>query len=567
MNYQDVSLRTIRQNPRNPRKIYEGRNFDELVASIAVKGVIQPIVIRPVKESKEGTIFEVVAGNRRFMASAKLSAARKMPTATIPAVIRDLSDGEAFEFMMIENLQREDLTDLEEAQSFKGFIESRKKEGTNGSAIDELGKRIGLNPRYIRSRIDVLSLPKYALKEWDKGTLSYGHLRQLLRITDTKALRDTFDWIFEDFRHDDAINTVSNLKEEIDGESPELKFATFDQTQCKICSKNSAVQIVLWDIGDAKNMMCHDPKCFIKKQGKSLKDNWEKSEFRLNYKTNGFRFEKDLDWNEWERFYEYPSAFRPDKECKKCANFVTLLSIFGKVEEKQVCLDKSCFTKKQRAFQTTGKPGEKAAAAGPRVSWHGEFFREEFLTERLPGKFAEHAPLADDESIRLAMFGFVSTSHHFKSLLAEQMEEQKKIKDNFSLFYVEGNVRLWQLIEKMNMGEVKAWLVKFAEDIILNRSEVSADARLKIAEFLGVKLLKEFSVTEEYLKKKTIKEMIEFGKKSKLFAEPKMMVYIVDKIKKKTFEQCKKTELISCFMKSGVDLVGRIPEEIIPAKK
>lgn len=565
MNYQDVLLLKIRQNPRNPRKVHEGRNFDELVDSIKRKGVIQPIVIRPIKETKEGRTFEVVAGNRRFVASTKISVARKMVTATIPAMIRDLSDDEAFEFMMIENLQREDLTDLEEAESFKGFIENRKKKGTNGSAIDELGKRIGLNPRYIRSRVDVMSLPKYILKEWNTGKLCYGHLEQLLRVKDGSKLRHAFDWIFEGFNQ--RVNSVSDLKDEIDEESPDLKYATFARDECNVCPKNSAVQIALWNIGSCKGLLCHDSKCFREKQRKSLKKNWAKSEFAQTCKTTGFQFKEELDWNQWERFYAYAGAFRPDDECKKCSNFLTLLTYFAKVDERQVCVDKACFKRKERAWQNRGKSGEKSVIAGPRVSWHGEFFREEFLTGRLPGKFAEHAPLADDESIRITMFGFISTSQTFKDIFADEMKKQGKIKTPHDVFFKEGNVRIWRLIEKMNMGEVKAWLVKFAEDIILNRSEVSADARFKIAEFLGVKLMEEFAVTEEYLKKKTIKEMLEFGKKSKLFTTTLMMRYLKDTLNKDHFEKCKKAELIDCFLKSGIGLVGKIPAEIVPRIK
>jgi len=555
MEYHEISLKSITQNPRNPRKVYKGRSFDELVDSIRQKGVIQPIVVRPIGKDPIQMFYEVVAGNRRFMASVRISEARKMTMATIPAIVRHLSDDEAFEFMMIENLQREDLTDLEEAQSFKGFIESRKTKGTNGSAIEELAKKTGINPRYIRSRVDVLDLPKYILKEWEKGTLLYGHLEQLLRVKDTKALRDAFDWIFKGFGKD--VNNVCDLKEEIDSESPELKYATFNHDECKICPRNSAVQIALWDVGGT-NLLCHDPKCFKEKQKKNLKENWKNTEYFKNYKTNGFRFDKDIDWDQWERFYSYGSAFLPDKECKKCEKFLTLLTMLGKVDEKQVCVDKICYARKKRAWENRGKPGTKEEA-GARVSWHGEFFREEFLALALPGKFAEHKPLGDEDTIRLTMFGFVSTGHHFKSMLAKD--------DDLSLFYREGNVRLWRLIAKMKIEEVKAWLVKFAEDIILNRQKVSADARLKIAEFLGVKLLKEFAVTEEYLKKKTIKEMLEFGKESKLFTTPEMMRYLKDTIKKTGFDKCKKTELLDVFLKSGVNLVGRIPAEIVPPKE
>lgn len=559
MEHSEILLSNIRPNPRNPRKIHKGRSFDELVESIRAKGIIQPIVVRPTKDN----VFEIVAGNRRFLAASQVAEGLKlMETATIPAVVRTLSDDEAFEFMVIENLMREDLTDLEEAESFKGFVENMRDAAL---ATTELAKKTGINPRYIRSRIAVLDLPKYALREWGKGRLSYSHLEQLLRVKDTKKIREFFDWIFEGGFAED-MESAAALKGEIDGESPELKYATFSQGECRVCPKNSNVQIAMWDVGDGKAIHCHDPKCFIKKQKKNLRENWPETEFHKNYKTNGFRFKEEVDWNEWNRFYEYAGNFRPDKECEECGSFLTLLTFLGKVDEKQVCVDTACFARKKRAHENRGKP-EKAKAAGPRVSWHGEFFREEFMAGRIPEKFTEHKPLEDEDTIRLTMFGFVSTGHHFKSMLADEMKEKGKIKSSLSLFYKEGNVRLWRLIAKMEIGEVKAWLVKFAEDIIMDRLEVSADARLKIAEFLGVKLLKEFAVTEEYLKKKTIKEMLEFGKKSKLFAEPKMMVYLADKIKKKEFEKCKKTELMDVFLKSGVNLIGKIPAEIMPPKE
>jgi len=562
MNYQEILLRNIRPNPRNPRKTYKGRSFDELAESIRAKGVIQPIVVRPIEPHQEGKTVEIVAGNRRFKALCSIIEEHDlMDKATIPAVVRDLTEDEAFELMMIENLQREDLTDLEEAMSFKAFIHNFKD---RGAALQDLAKKTGINPRYIRSRLDVLRLPKYVLKEWNKGTFIFGHLEQLLRVKDSKDFRKVFEWTLEGM--DDEPEPVRALKEKIDGGSPELKYATFPRDECKTCTKNSSVQLVMWDLEEGKEVFCHEPKCFREKQEKYLKKNWKKTEFFKNYKTIGFRFKEEIGWNSYVTFREYEGALRPDKDCFECSNFVTLLTTLGKVDEKQACIDVKCKSRKQRAWDNRGKP-EKAKGTGPRVAWHGEFFREEFLAGRIPEKFTEHKPLEDEDTIRLTMFGFVSTGHHFKSLLSDSLKEAGKLKDRFSLFYREGNVRLWRLITKMKIEEVKTWLVKFAEDIIMNRQEVSADARLKIAEFLGVKLLKEFAVTEEYLKKKTIKEMLEFGKKSKLFTDPLVMKYLRDKIKKKGFDKCKKTELLDVFLKSGAKLIGKIPAEIVPPKE
>lgn len=553
MNYQDVSLRVIRINPRNPRKVYEGRNFDELVESIKMKGVIQPIVIRPVDENRDGTIFEVVAGNRRFMASLRVKDERGLATPTIPAMIRNLSDNEAFEFMIIENLQREDLTDLEEAESFKGFIENKK--GERDSVIAELGQKTGINPRYIRSRIAVLGLPKYILKAWNKGRIVYGHLEQFLRILDAKKLRFFFQWTVGDFGGD--AETVIDLKARINRDSPALKYATFSRGECKTCPKNSAVQIMLWNLGDEKALLCHDPKCFRKKQQRNLEENWKFTDFFKNYRTTGFRFREDMDWNSFRCFRGYMGSFKPDDECKKCDNFVTLISVLGKVDEAKACIDIPCFEKKERAWSRRGDPEKKKLdGSGPRVSWHGEHFREEFLSSTLPKRY-ELFGHADIKMAHMSLFAFVKLDNELLSYMAKEI----KFKDHYL------DKKLFERIGKMDRDEVQELLQKCALKVIMKHWPVSCEGRLAAATHLGINLKKEFAVTQEYLEKKTIKEMLEFGEKSQLFKSTKMLVYLKATIGKKEFKQCKKTELIDVFLKSGVDLVGKVPAEILPGKE
>ena len=558
MEYQKILLSNIRLNPLNPRKIYKGRNFDELVNSIKEKGIIQPIVVRPISTMDEGNgvIYEVVAGNRRFVAATKIAfGSRDKKQATIPAVIRVLSEDEAFEFMMIENLQREDLTDLEEAESFGGFIEKKKELGKNGSAIEELGTKTGINPRYIRSRIQVLTLPKYVLNAWNNGRIVYGHLEQFLRVEGGEKLRSFFKWTVG--VRDDT-EPVVDLKERIDRQSPPLKHATFRRDECRICPRNSAVQIKLWDLGDEKALLCHDPKCFRKKQAKNLKENWEMTEFCKKFKTLGFRFKEDLDWNTYRVFRGYTGSFRPDDECKKCDTFVTILTLMGKVDEAKACVKTPCFEKKEKAWSRRGDPEKKKVdSSGPRVSWHGEHFREEFLSSTLPKRY-ELFGHADIKMAHMSLFAFVKLDNELLSFMAKEI----KLKDHYL------DKKLFERIGKMDRDEVQELLQKCALKVIMKRQwPVSCEGRLAAATHLGINLKKEFAITQEYLEKKTIKEMLEFGKKYKLFAEPKMMVYLVDKIKKKEFEKCKKAELIEVFLKSGVDLVGKVPAEILPARR
>ena len=171
--YAEITLADITSNPQNPRKNFSGPKFEELIASIKQVGVIEPILIRPVKGK---TPYEIIAGERRWRASCDIASANGgIKKNTIPAIVRDISDDEAFDLMTIENLQREDLTELEEAQSFKLYLDKKGKE-----ALPELAERTGIKPSYIMRRVSVLELPKEILKAWEKGTIKYGHCEQLV---------------------------------------------------------------------------------------------------------------------------------------------------------------------------------------------------------------------------------------------------------------------------------------------------------------------------------------------------------------------------------------------------
>jgi len=113
---QEIPLTAIELNPWNPRGKIEGPKFEELKDSIREKGVLQPILVRPLSaKGKFGLIF----GERRLKAKIEIATENRGPEGfTIPAKVRELTDDQAFDLMMIENLQREDLTDLEEARGF-----------------------------------------------------------------------------------------------------------------------------------------------------------------------------------------------------------------------------------------------------------------------------------------------------------------------------------------------------------------------------------------------------------------------------------------------------------------
>jgi ParB family transcriptional regulator, chromosome partitioning protein len=192
--FEDVSLYVLQPNPNNPRKNFSGHKFDELVSSIKKVGVIEPILIRPKVIEHTRAQYEIVAGERRWRASMLIDMGNDCSAAgTIPAIIQEMTDDEAFDLMTIENLQREDLTELEEAQSFKIYLDKKGKD-----ALPELAERTGIKPSYIARRMAVLTLPDKVLKAWDAGKIKYGHCEQLVRVKDKKTILQYLEQIIDD---------------------------------------------------------------------------------------------------------------------------------------------------------------------------------------------------------------------------------------------------------------------------------------------------------------------------------------------------------------------------------
>jgi ParB/RepB/Spo0J family partition protein len=147
-----IPLELLRASPTNPRKHFDQAHLDELADSIRKHGVIQPILARLAPAAKRGEpLYEVIAGERRWRAS-KIAGAP-----SIPALVRDMSDFEVLELQVIENLQREDLHPLEEAEGFAALL--RRPDGLQGYAsAEEIAARIGRSERHVYNRLALLKL-------------------------------------------------------------------------------------------------------------------------------------------------------------------------------------------------------------------------------------------------------------------------------------------------------------------------------------------------------------------------------------------------------------------------
>ena len=162
---QDLNLSDIRPNPYQPRKNFDDKSLKELADSIKENGVFQPIIVR---QSVKG--YEIIAGERRFRAS-KL--AKKT---TIPAIVRDFSESQMMEVAVLENLQREDLTPLEEAQAYEMLQKNL------GLTQEEVSKRMGKSRPYIANYLRLLTLPSKTKHLLQHGELSMGQARTLLGL-------------------------------------------------------------------------------------------------------------------------------------------------------------------------------------------------------------------------------------------------------------------------------------------------------------------------------------------------------------------------------------------------
>lgn len=163
----DLNLNELRANPYQPRKIFDETALNELALSIKENGVFQPIIV---KKSVKG--YEIVAGERRVKAS-KIAG-----LTTVPAIIKDFTDDEMMNISLLENLQRENLTAIEEAKAYKSIIEKMN------ITQEELSKKVGKSRSHITNMLGLLRLPKNVQDLVLYNKISMGHARVLSKIED-----------------------------------------------------------------------------------------------------------------------------------------------------------------------------------------------------------------------------------------------------------------------------------------------------------------------------------------------------------------------------------------------
>jgi ParB family transcriptional regulator, chromosome partitioning protein len=168
-----VPIEFLKANPRNPRRTFSDAELGELADSIKQRGVIQPIVVRPVKGTQDR--YEIIAGERRWRAS-QIAGLHEVPIVPV-----EVSDADALEIMIIENVQREDLNAMEEAQGYHALADEFKR------SQEEIAKIVGKSRSHVANMMRLTKLPAEVQAYIAKGDISAGHARALIGVPDPLA--------------------------------------------------------------------------------------------------------------------------------------------------------------------------------------------------------------------------------------------------------------------------------------------------------------------------------------------------------------------------------------------
>src|SRR5258707_15035803 len=257
--YRSVPITTLAESATNPRKRFDAKSLEELAASFKTQGILAPLLVRELEESK----YEVVAGARRLRA-AKLAELEKLPVRVVK-----LTDAEAIEAQCVENLQREDIHPLEEALGFKSLLEL----GEPAYTIATIASRAGKSEAYVYGRIKLADLIPPVAEAFLKDTIAIGHALLIAKLPDSQqqeAFNAAFRGMWTTDGNSQVLIPVRELAAWIESNILlQLGSAPFDKQDealvpaagsCSNCPKRTGFN--KWLFADVRKDSCTDPQCF-----------------------------------------------------------------------------------------------------------------------------------------------------------------------------------------------------------------------------------------------------------------------------------------------------------------
>ena len=185
----EIDIARIHPNPDQPRMQFDEDSLDELAQSIRERGVLQPILLRP-----HGDGFQIIAGERRWRA------AQRAQLHTMPAIVREIDESTTAELALIENIQRQDLNAIEEAEGYRQLIQR------HGHTQDDVGRIVHKSRSHVANLLRLLELPQFVRESLSRGDISMGHARAVATAEDPDqvareiiardlSVRQTEEWV------------------------------------------------------------------------------------------------------------------------------------------------------------------------------------------------------------------------------------------------------------------------------------------------------------------------------------------------------------------------------------
>ncbi|MBQ6837202.1 MAG: ParB/RepB/Spo0J family partition protein [Clostridia bacterium] len=248
-----VKLMDIEPNREQPRKQFDEEALSELADSISKHGVLQPLLVRPLTDGS----YQLVAGERRWRAS------RMAGLTEVPVVVKDLTDSQVAELALVENLQRENLNPLEEANGYKELGEKF------GYTQEQIAEVVGKSRSAVANSLRLLALPKSVAMLVSEGKLSMGHARALLSLEDEKMMSDLAKLIVaNDLSVRETERLARNMKkDEPKGKKAKKRNPFYDEAELALSdvlgrkvritksSKKGALEIEFFDDADLKKLL------------------------------------------------------------------------------------------------------------------------------------------------------------------------------------------------------------------------------------------------------------------------------------------------------------------------
>jgi ParB family transcriptional regulator, chromosome partitioning protein len=427
---QDIPLEKIHESARNPRRVFDQDQLRELADNIKLHGVLQAILVRPSPDGADGS-YELVAGARRFRAS-KLAGKH-----TIPTTVRKLTDAEAQEIRLIENLQRTNIHELDEGIGYRSLMELRPDFYT----VETIAAQVAKSPAYIRGRISLTELIPVAQTAFYDGKLTVAHALEIARLQphdQVRALMECFPGhrtsgsMLKD-RKAEAL-TVRQLREWIEREIHlDLKHAPFDTEDanllpaagaCSTCPKRTGNNPLLFP--EIKNRsLCTDPSCHQAKVQKFV-------ELRIApLVKNGQKPVQISESPSWQVYTKAPNTlyegqYRRAERDGECPNTQVAVVVDGRKAGTvmHVCTDEKCKTHRQFSHYEIS-PHEREQRRKLALAVRVQKEARTRILQAVRGKLPAALARADFEMVALDYFRRLGHDNHHRLFQVYGWEEKK----------------------------------------------------------------------------------------------------------------------------------------------